>query len=65
MLFKQHAGRTKLSDDDKLIWYRKHLSTFIKDRLAKMDRVHNMFDTIVTVAMDIDKRHQEQMAEKA
>lgn len=36
-LFKQHAGRTRLSDDDKLIRYRKHLSTFIKDRLAETD----------------------------
>lgn len=30
-IFKQYAGRTKLSDNDKLIRYRKHLSTFIKD----------------------------------
>lgn len=56
-LFKQHAGRMKLSNDDKLIRYRKHLSTFIKDRLAETDRVHNMFDTIVTVTTDIDKQH--------
>lgn len=64
-LFKQHAGRTRLSDDDKLIRYRKHLSTFIKDRLAETDRVHNTFDTIVTIATDIDKRHRKQMTEKA
>lgn len=64
-LFKQHAGRMRLSDDDKLIWYHKHLSTFIKDRLAETDRVHNTFDTIVTVATDINKRHQERMAKKA
>lgn len=38
---------------------------FIKDRLAETDHVHNMFDTIVIVATDIDKRHREQMAEKA
>lgn len=31
VIFKQHAGHTKLSDDDKLIYYWKHLSTFIKD----------------------------------
>lgn len=54
-LFKQHIDRTRLSDDDKLIRYRKHLSMFIKDRLAETDCVHNMFDTIVTVATDIDK----------
>lgn len=65
VLFKQHAGRTRLSDNDKLIQYRKHLLTFIKDRLAETDHVHNMFDTIVTVATDIDKRHREWMAEKA
>lgn len=64
-LFKQHAGRTKLSDDDKLIRYRKHLSTFIKDKLAETDWVHNTFDTIVAVATDIDKRHRERMVEKA
>lgn len=64
-LFKQHTGRTKLGNDDKLIRYRKHLFTFIKDRLAEMDRVYNTFDTIVTVATDIDKWHREQMAEKA
>lgn len=64
-LFKQHASHMRLSDDDKLIQYRKHLSTFIKDRLAKTDRVHNTFDTIVTIATDIDKRHHERMAEKA
>lgn len=64
-LFKQHTGRTRLSDDDKLIHYRKHLSTFIKDQLVETDRVHNMFDTIVTIATDIDKRHWERMAEKA
>lgn len=56
-LFKQHAGHTKLSDDDKLIRYRKHLSTFIKDRLAKTDRVHNTFDTIVLIAINIDKHY--------
>lgn len=64
-LFKQHAGHMKLSDDDKLIRYRKHLSIFIKDRLAETDRVHNTFDTIVTVATNIDKQHCERMAEKA
>lgn len=65
VLFKQHAGRTRLSDNGKLIWYQKHLSTFIKHRLAKTDRVHNMFDMIVTVATDIDKQHHERMVEKA
>lgn len=55
VLFKQHAHHTKLSDDDKLIHYQKHLSTFIKDRLAETNRVHNMFDTIVTVVTNIDK----------
>lgn len=65
VLFKQHAGRTTLSDDDKLIRYRKHLSTFIKDRLAETDRVHNTFDTIVAIATDIDKRHRKCLAEKA
>lgn len=64
-LFKQHTGRTWLSDDDKLIRYRKHLSTFIKDRLAKTDWVHNTFDTIITVATDINKWHHERIAEKA
>lgn len=64
-LFKQHTSRTKLSDDDKLIRYRKHLSTFIKDRLAETNRVHNTFDTIVAVATDIDKHHRECLAEKA
>lgn len=64
-LFKQYTGYTRLSDDDKLIQYRKHLSTFIKDRLAETDRVHNTFNTIVTVAIDIDKWHRERMAEKA
>lgn len=56
-LFKQYVSRIKLSDDDKLIRYRKHLSTFIKNRLARTDRVHNTFDTIVSVATDIDKHH--------
>lgn len=56
-LFKQHAGCMRLSDDDKLIRYQKHLSTFIKDRLAETDHVHNTFDTIVVIATDIDKRH--------
>lgn len=65
VLFKQHAGRTRLSDDDKLIRYRKHLSTFIKDRLAETDHVYNTFDTIITIATDIDKQHRERMAEKA
>lgn len=55
VLFKQHAGRIRLSNDNKLICYQKHLSTFIKDRLAETDRVHNTFDTIVTVATNIDK----------
>lgn len=64
-LFKQHADCTRLSDDNKLIRYQKHLSIFIKDRLAETDHVHNMFDTIVTVATDIDKQHREQMTEKA
>lgn len=64
-LFKQHPSRTQLSDDDKLIQYRKHLSTFIKDRLAETNRVHNTFDTIVTVAIDINKQHRKRMAEKA
>lgn len=64
-LFKQHIGCMRLSDDDKLIQYRKHLSTFIKDRLAETDRVHNTFNMIVAVATDIDKRHRERMAEKA
>lgn len=54
-----------MSDDDKLIRYCKHLSTFIKDRLAETDRVYNTFNMIVTVATDIDKRHCERMAEKA
>lgn len=63
-LFKQHAGRTHLSDEDKLIRYQKHLSTFIKDWLAETDHVHNMFDTIVTVTTNIDKWHWERMAEK-
>lgn len=65
MLFKQHAGHTKLSNDDKLIRYKKHLFTFIKDRLTETNRVHNIFDTIVAVAMDIDKHHCECLAEKA
>lgn len=65
VLFKQHAGRTYLSDDDKLIRYRKHLSMFIKDRLAETDRVHNTFDTIVMVATNIDKHHRECLVEKA
>lgn len=65
MLFKQHVGRTKLSDDNTLIRYRKHLFTFIKDRLAETDHVYNTFDTIVTVATDINKWHWEWMAEKA
>lgn len=64
-LFKQHVGRTRLSDDDKLIRYQEYLSTFIKDRLAETDCVYNTFDTIVTIATDIDKRHRERMAEKA
>lgn len=64
-LFKQHAGRIRLSDDDKLIRYRKHLSTFIKNRLAETNRVHNIFNTIVTIATDIDKQHWEWIAEKA
>lgn len=64
-LFKQHAGCTRLSDDNKLIRYRKHLSTFIKDRLAETDWAHNTFNTIVAVATDIDKRHRERLAEKA
>lgn len=64
-LFKQHPSRTRLSDNDKLIQYRKHLSTFIKDRLAETNRVHNTFDTIVTVATDINKQHRKRMAEKA
>lgn len=64
-LFKQHAGRTQLSDDDKLIRYWKHLSTFIKDRLTETDRVYNTFDMIITVATDIDKRHRERMAKEA
>lgn len=38
---------------------------FIKDRLAETDRVHNTFDTIVTVATNIDKRRRERMVEKA
>lgn len=64
-ILKQHADRTKLSNDVKLICYRKHLSTFIKDRLAETDHIHNTFDTIVMVATDINKWHQEWMAEKA
>lgn len=64
-LFKQHAGHMKLSDDDKLIQYRKHLSTFIKDRLAKTDWVHNTFNTIVAITTDIDKHHRKHLAEKA
>lgn len=65
VLFKQHTDCTRLSDDDKLIRCCKHLSTFIKDRLTETDRVHNTFDTIVTIATDIDKHHRERMAEKA
>lgn len=64
-LFKQHTDRTKLSEDDKLICYRKHLSTFIKNRLAEIDCVYNTFDIIITVTTDIDKRHQEWIVEKA
>lgn len=64
-LFKQYAGCTRLSDDDKLIWYRKHLFTFIKDWLAKTDWVYNTFDTIILVATDINKRYRECLAEKA
>lgn len=56
-LFKQYVGCIKLSDDNKLIRYRKHLPMFIKDRLAKTDRVHNTFDTIVSVTTNIDKCH--------
>lgn len=51
VLFKQHAGRIRLSDDDKLIRYWKHLSTFIKNRLAETDQVHNTFDTIIAMAL--------------
>lgn len=65
VLFKQYAGRTKLSDNNKLIRYRKHLSTFIKDRLTKTDWVHDTFNIIVIIVMDIDKYHQECLAEKA
>lgn len=64
VLFKQHTGCTKLSNDDKLIRYKKHLSIFIKVRLVKTNGVHNTFDTIVSVTTDIDKRHQECLAEK-
>lgn len=64
-LFKQHTGHTKLSNDDKLIQYQKHLSTFIKDRLAETDQVYNTFDTIVAMVTDIDKWHRERMVEKA
>lgn len=55
VLFKQHASRIRLSDDNKLIRYWKHLSTFIKNRLAETNRVHNIFNITVTVATDIDK----------
>lgn len=65
VIFKQHTSHIKLSNDDKLIRYRKHLSTFIKDWLAETDWVHNMFNTIVTIAMDIDKWYRKQIAEKA
>lgn len=65
MLFKQHAGHTKLSNDNKLIRYKKHLFTFIKDRLTETNWVHNIFNTIVAVAMNIDKHHCECLAKKA
>lgn len=58
-------GRTRLSDDDKLIYYWKHLSMFIKDRLTETDRAYDTFDTIVTIATDIDKHYRERLAEKA
>lgn len=64
-LFKQHAGRMRLSNNDKLIRYRKYLFTFIKDQLAKTNQVHNTFDTIVLVTTNIDKHHRERLVEKA
>ena len=64
-LFTQHAGRTKLSDEDKHIRYRAHLSSYVKDRLSETNQPTGTFDELVKTVQEIDRRHRERLAEKA
>ena len=64
-MFKQHGDRTTLSDADKFIRYKAHLSSYIKDRLSELPSAPTTFNDLVTKVTDIDKRHRERLAEKA
>lgn len=64
-LFQQHAGRTRLSEQDKVFRFRKHLSSFVKDKLSETDRNVDTLENLIKVATDIDKRKRERDAERA
>ncbi|KIP02040.1 hypothetical protein PHLGIDRAFT_122815 [Phlebiopsis gigantea 11061_1 CR5-6] len=61
---KPHAGRTNLSDEDKQICFKKHLSTYIKDRLSETDRKVSTLKNLIKVATKIDKRKRERDTER-
>lgn len=53
-LFKQYADRTKLSDMDKFIWYRRHLLSYIKDQLAITDQKQSTLEELITMVQNIN-----------
>ena len=64
-LFKQYADRTDLSAANRLIRYRSHLSSLIKDRLAASDWVVDTFEQLEKAVLEINVWHRERQAEKA
>ena len=63
--FNQHAGRTTLSDADKFIRYKSHLSSYLKDKLSELPSPPTTLPDLISKVADIDKRHRERLAEKA
>ena len=54
-LFKQYAERTGLSDKDLRKRYRKHLTSYLKDRLADSEQDQSTLQRLTEVAISIDK----------
>ena len=64
-LFKQYADHTQLSNVDREVHYKGHLSSYIKDRLAESERAQGTFAELEKAVLDIDARYRERQAEKA
>lgn len=62
--FKQHVGRLNLSEEDKRLRYRSHLSDYVKDELSKTNLPHGTYEEMLVAVQSIDARCLERKAEK-